>query len=246
MFQAVKEAQTFGQSLMKPGVTGESVHQAVIDFFRERGYESNTRGFVHNLGHGVGLEVHEMPVIGPGGPLLKLGQVVTVEPGLYYPGIGGVRLEDTGAIMSDGFQNFTRLSPRVHTMKDDVADNYREAGKIASKILAFGSKEVRPGARYLDIVEEIESLVLAEGAGLAFPLNVSLNEDAAHDTASPGDERTVRAGGSRQTRPRGTPRRVHCGHCDHDRSRFPRTPHRGVERSARECDCARPSRGHNR
>jgi Xaa-Pro aminopeptidase len=108
MYQAVKEAQSLGQSLMKPGITGESVHQAVIDFFRERGYESNTRGFVHNLGHGVGLEVHELPVIGPGGPILRPGQVVTVEPGLYYPGTGGVRLEDTGAIMSDGFQNFTR------------------------------------------------------------------------------------------------------------------------------------------
>ncbi len=108
MFQAVKEAQTLGQSLLKPGITGDSVHQAVINFFKERGYESNTRGFVHNLGHGVGLEVHERPVIGPGGPLLKQGQVVTVEPGLYYPDIGGVRLENTGAIMSDGFQNFTR------------------------------------------------------------------------------------------------------------------------------------------
>jgi len=108
MFQAVKEAQNLGQSLLKPGITGDSVHQAVIDFFKEKGYESNTRGFVHNLGHGVGLEVHERPVIGPGGPLLKQGQVVTVEPGLYYPGTGGVRLEDTGAIMSDGFQNFTR------------------------------------------------------------------------------------------------------------------------------------------
>ncbi len=110
MFQAVKEAQALGESLVKPGIAGDSVHQAIIDFFRERGYESNTRGFVHNLGHGVGLEVHELPVMGPGGPLLMQGQVVTIEPGLYYPGTGGVRLEDTGAIMSDGFQNFTRYS----------------------------------------------------------------------------------------------------------------------------------------
>lgn len=79
-------------------------------------------------------------------------------------------------------------------MKDDIADNYREAGKIASKILAFGAKEVQAGVSYLDIVEEIESRVMAEGAGLAFPLNISLNEDAAHDTASPGDDRTFMQG----------------------------------------------------
>ncbi len=74
-------------------------------------------------------------------------------------------------------------------MKDEVANNYREAGKIAAKILAFASKEVQVGARYLDVVEEVEGRVIAEDAGLAFPLNVSLNEDAAHDTASPGDDR---------------------------------------------------------
>ena len=110
MFQAVREAQSLGESLVKPGITGDSVHQAVIDFFRELGYESNTRGFVHNLGHGVGLEVHELPVVGPGGPPLMQGQVVTIEPGLYYPGTGGVRLEDTGVILADEFHSFTRYS----------------------------------------------------------------------------------------------------------------------------------------
>ena len=74
-------------------------------------------------------------------------------------------------------------------MKDEIADSYREAGKIAAKILAFGSEVVKVGARYLDVVEEVEGRVIAEDAGLAFPLNISLNEDAAHDTASPGDDR---------------------------------------------------------
>jgi methionyl aminopeptidase len=74
-------------------------------------------------------------------------------------------------------------------MKDDVLEKYREAGLIAAKILRDGAKEIRIGTSYLEIVESIESRVADEGAALAFPLNLSLNEDAAHDTASPGDAR---------------------------------------------------------
>jgi methionyl aminopeptidase len=79
-------------------------------------------------------------------------------------------------------------------MKDEIFDNYREAGLIAAKILRDGAKEIRIGISYLDIVESIESRVNEEGASLAFPLNLSLNEDAAHDTASPGDTRTFAKG----------------------------------------------------
>ncbi len=79
-------------------------------------------------------------------------------------------------------------------MKDEVLDNYREAGLIAAKILRDGAKEVRIGTPYLDIVEAIESRVREEGAALAFPLNLSLNEDAAHDTASTGDTRILAKG----------------------------------------------------
>jgi len=83
------------------------VYQAVVDFFAERGYESDTRGFVHNLGHGVGLQIHELPTVGPGGKALAAGNVITVEPGLYYPGTGGVRLEDIGVVTARGFDTFT-------------------------------------------------------------------------------------------------------------------------------------------
>ena len=83
------------------------LHQLVVDFFKERGYESDTRGFVHNLGHGVGLQVHELPTVGPSGKPLEAGNVITIEPGLYYPGTGGVRLEDIGAVTKKGFDNFT-------------------------------------------------------------------------------------------------------------------------------------------
>ncbi|MGB9175681.1 MAG: type II methionyl aminopeptidase [Methanoregula sp.] len=79
-------------------------------------------------------------------------------------------------------------------MNDEILEKYREAGLIAAKILRDGAKEIRIGTSYLDIVESIESRVIEEGAALAFPLNLSLNEDAAHDTASPGDPRIFAKG----------------------------------------------------
>jgi methionyl aminopeptidase len=77
---------------------------------------------------------------------------------------------------------------------DEILDRYRESGHIARKILDKGAGEVRIGASYLEVVEYVEDMVGNEGAGLAFPLNLSLNEAAAHDTASPGDERIFRKG----------------------------------------------------
>ncbi|MCX6687844.1 MAG: M24 family metallopeptidase, partial [Methanoregula sp.] len=74
-------------------------------------------------------------------------------------------------------------------MDDELMEKYREAGRIAAKVLREGAQAIRVGASYLDVVESIETRVGEEGAGLAFPLNLSLNEDAAHDTASDGDER---------------------------------------------------------
>ncbi|MCU0632382.1 MAG: type II methionyl aminopeptidase [Methanolinea sp.] len=79
-------------------------------------------------------------------------------------------------------------------MNDDVMDQYIEAGRIASAIRARGADEIRVGASYLAVVEKIEGMVRDAGAGLAFPLNVSINEDAAHDTASCGDERIFSRG----------------------------------------------------
>ena len=116
IFNAVRDAQALGASLIRPGVTGASIHHAVVEFFSSAGYESNAKGFVHNLGHGVGLDVHELPVLGPSGGELAPGNVVTVEPGLYYPGIGGVRLEDMGAITASGFENFTKY-PREFVLE---------------------------------------------------------------------------------------------------------------------------------
>ena len=79
-------------------------------------------------------------------------------------------------------------------MNDEVLEKYREAGVIASRILKDGAQKIRIGASYFEIVDSIEARVTAEGASLAFPLNLSLNEDAAHDTASPGDQRILARG----------------------------------------------------
>ncbi len=79
-------------------------------------------------------------------------------------------------------------------MKDEIFENYHNAGDIAAKILRRGAREIREGVSYLEVVESIEMQVGQEGAALAFPLNVSLNEDAAHDTASPDDVRVFSRG----------------------------------------------------
>ena len=79
-------------------------------------------------------------------------------------------------------------------MKDEIFEKYRDAGVLAAKILRRSAQEIRVGGSYLDLVESIEVQVEEEGAALAFPLNLSLNEDAAHDTASQGDVRVFTKG----------------------------------------------------
>ena len=100
--------------LVCPGAT--DVYQRVCDYFSEQGYptlldrtgsEPMTEGFTHSLGHGVGLEVHERPSLGRRSDALVEGDVLTLEPGLYFDGIGGVRLEDTVIVTAEGPEHFT-------------------------------------------------------------------------------------------------------------------------------------------
>jgi methionyl aminopeptidase len=79
-------------------------------------------------------------------------------------------------------------------VNDDILEKYRTAGSLAARILKDGAQQIRVGSSYLELVESIEAQVNNEGAELAFPLNLSLNEDAAHDTASWSDERTLKKG----------------------------------------------------
>jgi Xaa-Pro aminopeptidase len=117
MYDAVLEAQETALSMIRAGVNGREVHDKVSDILHERGYKTSrhdqkpneplTEGFFHGTGHGVGLEVHEAPRISTTDEELKAGDVVTVEPGLYQPGVGGVRIEDLVVVTEDGCRNLT-------------------------------------------------------------------------------------------------------------------------------------------
>ena len=114
MYDTVHEAKELAVSLIRAGVSGAEVHNAAADHFTKKGYvTAGTSGFIHSLGHGVGLAIHESPSLSVRGGVLEEGNVVTVEPGLYYPGIGGVRLEDMGAVTEDGFDRFTTFEEEL-------------------------------------------------------------------------------------------------------------------------------------
>ncbi len=104
---AVRKAQQAALQRVKASVTGAKVHQAACDIFNEQGFVTERRGdtfvgFIHSTGHGLGLEVHESPRVSVGAPRLKTGQVITIEPGLYYPEIGGCRIEDVVRVTKGG------------------------------------------------------------------------------------------------------------------------------------------------
>lgn len=115
LWKAVKKAQDAALRLVKPGVQASSIHAACEQVFKNAGYDTNdTQGFIHSTGHGVGLEIHEAPGIGRNTDRLRVGNVITIEPGLYYPKLGGVRLENTILVTKDGYKDLTRF-PRVIT-----------------------------------------------------------------------------------------------------------------------------------
>ncbi len=109
LFEAVRQAEILGESLISAGVSGADCYQKVRDYFDDHGFKTDTEGFIHSLGHGIGLEVHEKPSLSPAGEELKDGHVVTVEPGLYYRGVGGVRIENMGVVTSNGFNRLTNF-----------------------------------------------------------------------------------------------------------------------------------------
>ncbi|MCR3882801.1 MAG: Xaa-Pro peptidase family protein [Methanothrix sp.] len=110
IYGAVRAAQAAGIGAVRAGAPGREVHAEVCAIFEERGYpEREGRGYIHSTGHGVGLAVHERPSLSEVGGALVAGNVVTVEPGLYYPDIGGVRLEDLVVVKDDGCENLTEF-----------------------------------------------------------------------------------------------------------------------------------------
>lgn len=114
---AVQAGHQLGLDTIKAGVSGNRVHQGISRLFENRGYLTEERasgpvGFFHGTGHGLGLEVHEPPRIAGGRPRLRRDQVVTVEPGLYYPEIGGCRIEDVVRVKADGIEMLSKMHTR--------------------------------------------------------------------------------------------------------------------------------------
>jgi Xaa-Pro aminopeptidase len=115
LYETVSRAQDLAFSKLQPKTRAVDVHTAVVKFFETEGYKTGKKsnrmhGFFHGTGHGLGLEIHEAPRIGKRSlDTLAVGHVVTVEPGLYYPGIGGVRLEDVAVLTPQGARNLTKF-----------------------------------------------------------------------------------------------------------------------------------------
>ncbi|GAV22383.1 M24 family metallopeptidase [Carboxydothermus pertinax] len=109
IYEIVLEAQEAALNALKPGAFAVDVDRVARDIIAKAGYAEY---FGHGLGHGVGLNIHEGPRLSPKGKaVLQPGMVVTVEPGIYLPGIGGVRIEDTVLVTENGFEVLTH-SPK--------------------------------------------------------------------------------------------------------------------------------------
>ncbi|MGQ9596221.1 MAG: M24 family metallopeptidase [Thermoproteota archaeon] len=105
MIEAVEEAKKAAEKATRPGVKVGEIDRCAYEVLEEYGFSSY---FVHGLGHGVGIDIHESPSISPSSnEELKAGNVVTIEPGVYMPGIGGVRIEDTYLITDSGYEKLT-------------------------------------------------------------------------------------------------------------------------------------------
>jgi Xaa-Pro aminopeptidase len=118
MHETVVAAKKAAASIARAGVTGQEVNEATLSVVRAAGYGTSTFAeadvadqisMVHGTGHGVGLGLHEAPLLVVGGPPLLVGDVITIEPGLYDRTTGGVRVEDMYAITPEGNENFNTL-----------------------------------------------------------------------------------------------------------------------------------------
>ena len=112
-FDHTHEALEAALDAVEPGATGAAVHDAACDVYEDAGLPTlrsdptTETGFIHSTGHGIGLDVHELPRVAPDGGELRPGHVITIEPGVYDPSVGGVRIEDLVVVTEDGHENLT-------------------------------------------------------------------------------------------------------------------------------------------
>lgn len=114
LYQVVKDAQEEALTKIRDGADGAKIHQGICERFEAADYRTGLvngrmQGYFHGTGHGVGLDIHEAPRINRTGSLLQEGHIVTVEPGLYYSGLGAVRIEDMVLVTRDGCRNLTNF-----------------------------------------------------------------------------------------------------------------------------------------
>lgn len=112
LYDTVLEGQLMGISQVKNGASGRAIHHSIMAYFEKMGYQTGVidgrmQGFFHGTGHGIGLDIHEPPRISKSDHILQTGEVVTVEPGLYYPEIGAIRIEDMVRVEAAGCRNLT-------------------------------------------------------------------------------------------------------------------------------------------
>lgn len=119
VYEIVLEAQQRALASIRAGVACRDVDAQARDYIAVAGYGEQ---FGHGLGHGVGLQIHEGPTLNPRSEqVLSEGMVVTVEPGIYIPGFGGVRIEDLVVVTKDGYRNLTSV-PKQFKSITPVAD----------------------------------------------------------------------------------------------------------------------------
>ena len=116
LWETVKAGQALALRQIKAGADGAAIHKGIQDLFAKAGFPTEMRkgrrvGFFHGTGHGLGLEIHEYPRLQK--VTLQAGEVVTVEPGLYYPGLGGVRIEDVVAVTKTGHKMLSRFPKQL-------------------------------------------------------------------------------------------------------------------------------------
>ena len=110
MYNKVLEVQLAQIEMIRPGVKTKDIHKLGCDMFIEAGYHIGKEGFAHATGHGFGLEIHESPRLANWSEeVLEAGNIITIEPGLYYPALGGVRIEDDILVTQNGHENLTNL-----------------------------------------------------------------------------------------------------------------------------------------
>ena len=118
LYAIVHEGVRLGHRMLRDGVEGMEIHRAIQALFERQGYKTGVKagrmqGFFHGTGHGLGLQIHEAPSIGKRPCVLRAGHVVTVEPGLYYLGKGGVRIEDVALVTRTGSRCLTRVPKQL-------------------------------------------------------------------------------------------------------------------------------------